>query len=261
MSSLDVWVPPATPLIESARHSRAKATVAVTLFNYAEVVLQALDSVRAQTLSDLDLVVVDDCSGDGGPETVRRWMAARQDRFGRCTLLRHERNQGLAAARNQAFMASHTPFVFVLDADNELYPRCLAACLDAATASHADAVYTLLEVFGGDTGVMGTDLWDPQTLQSGNYLDAMALVARSAWQSVGGYRRMPANGWEDFDLWLKFAEAGFKVVRVPEILCRYRKHAASMLRSETNRSGTIGALHEDIELYHPAARLPLPNSD
>ena len=83
----------------------------------------------------------------------------------------------------------------------------------------------------------------------------MALVARAAWQQVGGYRRMETAGWEDYDFWLKFAEAGFDVVRVPEILCRYRQHGGSMLRSVTNQPATIDALHADMRLHHPAVRL------
>jgi hypothetical protein len=62
---------------------------------------------------------------------------------------------------------------------------------------------------------------------------------------------MPAQGWEDYDLWLKFAEAGLLVHRLPEILCRYHKHQRSMLVSETNAADTIGQLHDDMRLHHP----------
>jgi len=253
---LDVVTPPARTLLESTVHAGAQVTVAITLFNYAHVVLEALESVRAQELTELDLVVVDDCSNDGGEVKVLEWMRIHASRFGRCRLLRHETNHGLATARNQAFAAAATPFVFVLDADNQLYPRCLAVCLDAATSKNSDAVYTILEVFGDEEGVMGTDLWDPDTLLRGNYVDAMALIRRSAWERVGGYRRMPVTGWEDYDFWLKCAESGLEVVRVPEILCRYRKHGTSMLRSVTNRADALDELYADMRLHHPSIKLP-----
>jgi glycosyltransferase involved in cell wall biosynthesis len=248
---LDVVTPPSIVLFESVRHPNSKVTVAVTLFNYADVVVEALDSVRAQDLKDIDLVIVDDCSSDGGEQRVLDWLDAHQDRFGRSILVRHSDNQGLAAGRNQGFGLAATPFVFVLDADNTLYPRCLAACLAAAQANSADAIYTILEVFGDSEGVIGTDLWDPVALRGTNYIDAMALIRRMAWQQVGGYRRMPANGWEDYDFWHKFAEAGLEALRVPEILCRYRKRETSMLRSVTNQPTTIESLHEDMRLHHP----------
>lgn len=252
---LDIPAAPASVLFESIRHAAAQVTVVVTLHDYREVVLEALASVVAQDLPDLDLVVVDDQSADGGQRIVRDWLQSNTERFGRALLLRHLENQGLAAARNQGFAAATTPYVFVLDADNHLYPRCLKVCLAAATASRADMVYTILEVFGEQQGVMGTDVWDPVVLQAGNYIDAMALVARPAWRQVGGYRRMETAGWEDYDFWLKFAEAGFDAVRVPQILCRYRQHRRSMLRSITNQPSTVDALHADMRLHHPAVRL------
>jgi GT2 family glycosyltransferase len=230
-------------------------TVAVTLYNYKDLILEALDTVVAQDLVEIDLVVVDDGSADGGEGRVLDWLRSNAHRFGRAILLRHTRNGGLAAARNQGFATASTRYVFVLDADNHLYPRCLTACLTAARGHDADMVYTILEVFGEDPGVMGTDVWNPIALQGVNYIDAMALVARAAWQKVGGYRRMKTTGWEDYDFWLKFAEAGLDVVRVPEILCRYRQHDASMLRSVTNRPATIDALHADMRLHHPSIRL------
>ena len=54
---LDVATEPATLLRETINHSRAAVTVAVTLYNYAAVVVEALDSVAAQDLPDLDLIV------------------------------------------------------------------------------------------------------------------------------------------------------------------------------------------------------------
>jgi glycosyltransferase involved in cell wall biosynthesis len=249
---LDVVCAPTDSLFASSRHDRSKVTVAITLFNYAHTVIGALTSVRSQQLADIDLIVVDDQSTDGGAAVVEGWMTEHANRFGRCQLARHRANQGLAGSRNQALNLAATPFVFILDADNQLYPRCLLRCLELAERSDADAVYTLVEVFGDERGVMGTDLWNPESLARQNYIDAMALVRRSAWRSVGGYRRMPAQGWEDYDFWLKFAEAGLSVHRVPEILCRYRHHRHSMLRQVTNAAENIGRIHDDMRLHHPA---------
>jgi glycosyltransferase involved in cell wall biosynthesis len=252
---LDVMTADSSVLFESIHHVESRVTVIVTLYDYADFVTEALDSVETQDLEHLDLVVVDDASTDGGEQRVLEWLQSSHERFGRAMLLRHAHNQGLAAARNQGFSAAATPYVFVLDADNQLYPRCLTACLETAERNRADMVYTILEVFGEHQGIMGTDVWDPIALQEVNYIDAMALISRAAWADVGGYRRMRTAGWEDYDFWLKFAEAGLDALRVPEILCRYRHHSRSMLRSVTNQPATLDALHADMRLHHPAFRL------
>jgi glycosyltransferase involved in cell wall biosynthesis len=186
---------------------------------------------------------------------VREWLTHQRARFGRSALLQHVFNAGLAATRNQAFATASTPYVFVLDADNLLYPRCLQTCLGTAARTGAAAVYTALEVFGESSGVMGTDDWDPDVLLRTNYIDAMALVRRCSWSAVGGYRRMPVSGWEDHDFWLKFAEMGLDLARVPEILCRYRVRSSSMLRQMTNQPESLKALHADLRLHHPSVML------
>ena len=254
---LDIVTAPSTVLFQSTVHERSEVTIGTTLFNYSDFIIPALESARAQELRDIDLVVVDDGSTDGGPERVLEWMQAHYERFGRCLLLQHKANDGLAGARNQTFARALTPFVFVLDADNQIYPRCLEACLAAAHTSKAEAIYTLIEVFGPghDGAVMGTDLWDPERLATHNYIDAMALVRKAAWMSVGGFRRMPVTGWEDYDFWLKFMESGFRAVRVPEILCRYRLHGGSMLRTVTNHPKALKILQHDMQLHHPSARI------
>ena len=252
---LDVPTADADVLFESIRHVESRVTVCITLYNYAAFVTETLDSVANQGLEHLDLAVVDDMSADDGAERVLQWLESCHTRFGRALLLRHRENQGLAAARNQGFASAATPYIFVLDADNQLYPRCLAVCLETAEANGADMVHTILEVFGEQRGLMGTDVWDPDALQRGNYIDAMALISRSAWQRVGGYRRTPVPGWEDYDFWLKFAEAGLGPCRVPEILCRYRHHRHSMLRHITNQPESVRELHADMRLHHPSVRL------
>jgi glycosyltransferase involved in cell wall biosynthesis len=255
---LDIPTSDAAVLFESIHHVQSRVTVVVTLYDYGGFVTEALESVRAQDLEHVDLIVVDDASTDGGEQRVLGWLQSSHERFGRSVLVRHTRNLGLAAARNQGFAAAASSYVFVLDADNQLYPRCLTACLDTAEASRADMVYTILEVFGEHRGIMGTDLWDPAALRAGNYIDAMALIRRTAWEQVGGYRGMKTAGWEDYDFWLKFAERGLEALHVPEILCRYRQHGGSMLRNVTNQPATLAALHADMRLHHPSVRLGHP---
>jgi glycosyltransferase involved in cell wall biosynthesis len=145
-------------------------------------------------------------------------------------LLAHDDNCGLAQARNTAFANATNDYVFVLDADNEIRPDAIAKLLAACVRENAEVAYSLIEKFGNATGV-GGEVWNPASFRFGNYIDAMALVRKSAWQRAGGYNQpSDIQGWEDYDLWCKFVEFGFRGVLVPEVLCRYRVHRSSMLR-------------------------------
>jgi len=234
-----VVAPPVVPETVFSRVSRPGepdnlVTVAVSLHNYARYLVECLESVAAQRHPALDLIVVDDASdADDSLQVAQGWLAANADRFHRVLLLRHPRNQGLAQTRNTAFVQARTEFVFVLDADNVLYPRAIARLHAVLSTEPFDAAYTQLEFFGAQQRIGYADLWRRENFARRNYVDAMALVSSRAWGEVGGYTHID-GGWEDYDFWCKFIEQGLAAAYVPEILCRYRVHPHSMLRTETD---------------------------
>jgi glycosyltransferase involved in cell wall biosynthesis len=225
----------ATLLRKDSATNGAAVTVIVSLYNYGAYLPTCLDSVRDQTLDALDLIVVDDHSTDHSVDVASRWFAAHGDRFSQFRLLRHSVNSGLAHTRNTAFAHARTPFVFVLDADNALYPRCLERLLSALQNCAASFAYCIAERFGDVGGLTNYEPWAPARFAVNNIIDAMVLMRKAAWENVRGYSTdMPAMGWEDFDLWFKLARAAGWGVLVPEVLTRYRVHGSSMLRTVTN---------------------------
>jgi glycosyltransferase involved in cell wall biosynthesis len=227
----------------------ALVSVAVSLFNYARFLPDCLASVAAQRHRELELIVVDDASAeDDSLAVAREWLASHAERFVRVLLLRHLRNQGLAQARNTAFGHARAERVFVLDADNMLYPRAIARLHAVLRAEPFDAAYTQLEFFGAKRQLGVADVFERAQFQRGNYVDAMALVCKRAWREVGGYTHLE-GGWEDYDFWCKFLEHGLTAAYVPEILCRYRVHDGSMLHTEhRHRSEDLAV---QMTLRHP----------
>jgi glycosyltransferase involved in cell wall biosynthesis len=229
--------------------AKPAVSVIVTLFNYAKHVEECLDSIASQTQRDMELVIVDDCSTDGGDELVGRWLDANEGGFLGHRLVAHSENMGLSYARNTAFLNASADRVFVMDADNALYPRAIERCMQAMNDSGAAGAYTQLEVFGDRTGLGEADFWSKERFKPKNYVDAMALVSKAAWQKVGGYTQLIANGWEDYDFWCKFVEHGLECTFIAEVLCRYRWHDASMSLTETIPN--TGALILQMSIRHP----------
>lgn len=229
--------------------AKPAVTVIVSLYNYAKFVEECLTSIAAQTQPNLELIVVDDCSTDDGLEVVERWFEKNAARFDGATLIAHTENMGLAYARNTAFLAAAADRVFVMDADNALYPRAVERCMTAMDESRSAGAYTQLELFGDQQGVGEADFWSKERFKPRNYVDAMALVSKAAWGAVGGYSQLTVSGWEDYDFWCKFVEKDLSLTFVPELLCRYRTHATSMLATETNPN--VGALILQMSLRHP----------
>jgi glycosyltransferase involved in cell wall biosynthesis len=233
----DAWDPPST-------------SVTISLHNYEQHIVPCLESVARQTMKRLDLVVVDDHSSDASADAALAWLQLSGPRFARSSLIRHKSNMGLAAARNTAFRLSRTEFVFVLDADNLLFPRCLDALSRALRTTSADFAYCYLEKFGETIALQNTRPWDPQSLQHGNSIDAMVLHRKRSWEAAGGFSEdMPVMGYEDFDLWFKLATLQGWGILVPEILGRYRVHRTSMLNRVTNPN--VEKLWSYLRSRHP----------
>ena len=212
-------------------NATADVTVVVTLYNYARFVREALESVARSVGVSLEVVVVDDASTDGSEAVVRSIMNERP--YLPLLLLRHRVNRGLPVSRNLGFSRARAPLVFVLDADNMVYPNGIAHLRDALAGDpEAAFAYGLLHRFDdeGGAGVSGALPWNPARLIQVNYIDAMALVRRKTWEELGGYATDAAlHGWEDYDLWLGCAGTGRRVAQVRQFVAKYRSHQTSML--------------------------------
>jgi glycosyltransferase involved in cell wall biosynthesis/SAM-dependent methyltransferase len=246
---------PVRRVFERDRLRPSRVTVVVPVYNYAGTVVEALDSVKAQTLEDLDLIVVEDDSPDDSLDVVTAWAEKNADRFNRLLVVSHVDNAGLACTRNRGFEEADTPYVLPLDADNVLLPECASHLLDELHASGAAFAYPQIRQFGPDVDpeqelVMGHTDFTPGRLLAMNYIDAMALVRKSAWQAAGGYR-LGLLGWEDYEIWCSLAELGLYGLRVSRTLALYRVHGESMLSTVTHTGDKLDRAREAITDLHP----------
>jgi len=243
-------VPASELLMTQDLDDEALVTVIIPLYNYADYIVEALESVRLQTLPKLDLVIIDDGSSDDSIAMARRWLEIHRGRFSRVRLQRHLKNAGLGFTRNSGFCAAQTPHVLPLDADNRLLPTACEVLLDRLENSRASFVYPAIQLFGDSTDIVGTKEFSPQRLAVGNYIDAMALVRKSAWAEVGGYDHVQF-GWEDYDFWCCLVELGRFGLNEPTVLAEYRVHHKSMLRTATDVPGNRQKLEADLIRRHP----------
>jgi glycosyltransferase involved in cell wall biosynthesis len=102
-------------------------SVIITAYNYGRYVREAVESVLSQTLSDLQVVVVDDGSTDDTPEVLARIRDPR-------VKIVRTRNQGISASRNEGLSHVTGDFVAFLDADDRWTPRKLEYQLEVLNA-------------------------------------------------------------------------------------------------------------------------------
>ncbi len=216
--------------------SDPRISVLIPLYNHAEEVCSALASVAASEHQALEVVVLDDASTDRSQEAVRDFFASHPHLPG--LLVEHVVNRGLGRTRNDLVAAARGELVFMLDADNEIYPTALDRLADALDDDpETFFAYPMLEehIDGEPHTLRSFSPWEPGRLAESNYIDAMSLLRRRELLELGGYTEDPRlHGWEDYDLWCRTAQRGLRGVLVPQILARYRRADHSMLYSITN---------------------------
>ena len=226
-----------------------QVSVVVTLYNYAHLVVETLDSIAASVGIDLEVIVVDDHSSDDGRSVVAAFVDEHPELP--MLLVGSDINRGLPAARNLGFAHARADRVMVMDADNLVYPNAIAR-LSRALDDDPDAsfAYSSLEEFGVEPGVRSAMAFSVERLCAGNYIDAQAMIRLDAWARHGGYRTGDEMifGWEDWELWLRMAAAGEHGVHVAQMLGRYRTQAESML-STTNL--VADQMIEHLQAVHP----------
>ena len=107
------------------------------MYNVAKVLEPCVRSLCAQTLKDIELIFIDDCSADGTSEVLKSLLQS----LGReAKILRHERNRGVAAARNTGVDAAEGEFIAYVDADDSIEPDAFEKMYSRACAEGADIV-------------------------------------------------------------------------------------------------------------------------
>lgn len=227
----------------------ASVSVVITLFNYEKYIAKTIISVANQTYIPLEIIIIDDCSTDRSLEIAKKNLHYLQKRFINIILIKNIKNMGLSYSRNLGFLLTSSPYIFSLDADNQIYPRAIERLLEAIKFTKSEFAYSQIEMFDKKNCISVGDIFSKEKLKFGNYIDAMALIKKDAYIKAGGYSQMKIPGWEDFDLWCKFCEKKFKGIFVPEILCRYRLHNRSMLKTITNKK--IYLLISEMQQKYP----------
>jgi glycosyltransferase involved in cell wall biosynthesis/GT2 family glycosyltransferase len=201
------------------------ATSIVTpFFNTGHVFHQTARSLRHQTLQEWEWIIVDDGSTQPASLALLKEVVAGDARI---RVIRHPTNLGLSAARNSGFAAARSPFVAMLDSDDLLEPTALEKWF-WYLVSHPEAAFVkgYTVGFGAEHYRWEHGFHEPGDFLGSNRVNPVALVRRAIYQAVGGFDESTNGGLEDWDFWLKCANAGYWGGTVPEYLDWYRRRPA-----------------------------------
>jgi len=228
----------------------ARVAVLVPCHDDGTYVLDAVRSVREE--EEIELVVVDDASRD--PATLDALAELERDGV---RVLRVAENVGVPEARTIALRETSAPYVFPLDADDELLPGALARMADRLDADPDAAVCF------GDYAEFGVQQiarsvparLDPYRVAYSNDWGA-PMLRRSALEQIGGWLPDGQDGrtfpYEDWHVWMSLAERGERGVYMGPGFVTYRRRiqAGRRLSSDRRRHAqavdTLRALHPEL---------------
>ena len=215
----------------SERNPRAAMDVqaVVTSFNQGSMILEAVQSLCAQTTPPAGIILVDDGSTD---ESSLRILAQIESDPSFCvpiTVLRQP-NGGVSAARNAGIGSAQAPLVLVLDGDDRLKPAYIEQVSGLLRErSGLVAASSWMRTFGVLDATVCPAGGGITAFLSRNCCPATHILRRGAWEQCGGYDETMRSGFEDWDFFLSLLETVPEawIGIVPEPLIDYRTAPAS----------------------------------
>lgn len=247
-----------------------KFSVVIPLFNKATYICCTVQSVLGQSLTDFEVLVVDDGSSDGGAELVKAMADPR-------IRVVHQKNAGVSAARNRGISMARGDWVAFLDADDWHHPHQLACLLETSKAfPQADAVATDY-VMIADSGNVWPPRWQdvnmtpdvelitdlPRRWMTGPSLSSSSVAVRKRrLQQMQPCFPPGESEAEDLDFWFRLAEqtpialahaplvayridvngsltAGHPTIKVPRAMERMEARAVSGSMKPAQRRSTL----------------------
>lgn len=213
-----------------------KVSVIISLYNYEKYIDRAIESVLNSDFKDFEIVIVNDCSTDNSLQVILPYLEVNKN----ITIVDKNINTGLSHTRNLGIDVSLGEYVFILDADNEIYENCLSSHFTALKDNcNLVACYSVIECFNENdikVNEISNKEFIPELLKTGNYIDAMAMFNKKKMIEIGKYDTEMLKhgyGWEDYELWLKIAKENLQVEFLGKPLSKYYIKNKSMI-NETN---------------------------
>ncbi|NIP54606.1 MAG: glycosyltransferase [Phycisphaerae bacterium] len=213
----------------------ANLSVIIPLYNKGKYIGRALNSVLAQTYEDFEVVVVDDGSGDDGPDIVRQYKDKR------LRLIQQE-NAGPGAARNRGIAETTGNYIAFLDADDEWLPDFLKVTLYHLNMNN-DCVLCTVGYIDGRTGKssphnrrMTYGRWElPLQIEPREMKDALDVIQsgctvlchREALLEFKGFYENRCTYGEDGYLWLQVI-LNYPIFRDPSPRAIYHAEASTL---------------------------------
>lgn len=237
-------------MTEEKAQKKPLVSVVMPAFNAEATIVSAIKSVCAQTMTDWELIVIDDGSTDETCRIVRRM--ARED--ARIRLLYNGENRGTAYSRNRGLALSRGAYVALLDSDDLWRPEKLARQIALAEKTGADLIYSSYGIIDEAGQRCCRDYLVPESVDERCLLrenvigcSTVLLKARAAEHCRFSERFYH----EDYALWLRLLGEGFRFAGTAEVLADYRLRRDSRAFDKVSSARRRWQVYREMDLSLP----------
>lgn len=215
-------------------------SVIMPTYNCGKYIAESLDSVIAQTISDWEIQIVDDCSTDNTAEIIKPYVT----RFPNIHYYRLPQNGGPAVARTEAIRRASGKYVAFLDSDDIWFPEKLErqiSFMEKTGAKFSATGYGMMDEAGCDLHTVfipprKTDY--KKCIHRSNPLGNLTIIYNQ--EELGKFEIPPIKKRNDFALWLKILKKTDYCYGMEDVLGMYR----------TGRSGSVSSNKLKQAKYH-----------
>lgn len=225
-------------------------SIQVVTYNSAQTIIETLDSIKALTYPNIELIISDDCSKDNTVGVCYEWIEKNKERFVRTVILTVKKNTGVSANCNRAEDASQGEWAKIIAGDDLLMPNCISDCMDYV-AEHQDLIYLVgrMEGFGRtqeEVDEYMTRCFDYSFFElsaeeqyhrlvfKGNCVPAPAVfynIERVRELNITNDERIPMV--EDYPKWMNVTKKGIRLHGLDKTIVRYRLSEDSISTTTT----------------------------
>jgi len=200
--------------LSSKNHSKPLVSAIIPTHNRAELLKRAIQSVLDQTWENMEIVVVDDASGDDTPHVLQ----SLTDQHKNLTVIRNNKSKGAPASRNIAIKNAKGDFIAGLDDDDVWRPKRIELLMEefqegySAVTSNDRMDFGEKEIVWKKKPVITLD-----DLLYYNQVGNQVLTKKEYLQQIGGYDETLQSA-QDYDLWIRLAHDFGPIKTAPHTL-------------------------------------------
>lgn len=226
-------------------------SVVVITYNSAKTVVETLNSIKAQTYRNLELIISDDCSKDNTVEVVEEWLKENGSHFVHTDVVTSEINTGVSGNLNRGVFKSHGEWIKSIAGDDlliptaiEKYVRFVTISLDKVRMCVSDVEPFVIDGIVPETIKSDYKHYfemanEPYTKQYKRVMSQLVFVGptyfynRDLFDEVGGFSEK-YGCFEEWPFVYKIIKLGERIYAINEKLVKYRVSESSLSRSRKN---------------------------